>query len=67
MAISDNWSGTPYTGSQPPAIHPGGTWTTTIPNGWDGRICDKRNCYGGGSMTEFNMDAGGCMFFPVVS
>jgi len=54
----DNWSRTPYNGPQPPTLGAGKSWSTTIPSGWDGRICDNRNCYGGGSMTEFNLDTG---------
>jgi hypothetical protein len=60
VAFSDNWSGTPYNGPQPPTIGAQSSWSTTIPNGWDGRFCDNRNCYGDGSLTEFNLDAGNC-------
>lgn len=48
-----NWSGTPYTG---PAINSVGAKSSkviTVPDGWDGRICDTvaaggcaNSCYG---------------------
>jgi hypothetical protein len=60
VRLSDTWSGTPYAGSQPPTIRAYSSWSTTIPDGWDGRLCDNRNCWGGGSMTEYNLVAGGC-------
>ncbi|KAF9514430.1 hypothetical protein BS47DRAFT_1485032 [Hydnum rufescens UP504] len=63
----DNWSRTPYTGPQPPTIAAGQSWSTTIPSGWDGRICDNRNCYTGGSITEFNLDTGNCTLSKDVS
>ncbi|QRV88015.1 COP8 protein [Ceratobasidium sp. AG-Ba] len=59
-----NWSGNRYTGNPNQDIPAGGTNTITVPDGWDGRICDKtasgvcaNNCYGSCSMVEFNMNA----------
>ncbi|KAF8321166.1 Osmotin, thaumatin-like protein [Clavulina sp. PMI_390] len=61
----DNWSGTAYTGAQPPDLASGASWSTTIPNGWDGRLCDHRNCWGSFSMSEFNLDASGLSYYDI--
>ncbi|QRV79694.1 pathogenesis-related protein PR5K (thaumatin family) [Ceratobasidium sp. AG-Ba] len=66
------WSGTPFTGGNNQDIPAKSSKTITIPDGWDGRICDKtasgvcaNNCYGSCSMTEFNMNAGGLNYYDI--
>ncbi|QRW02207.1 pathogenesis-related protein PR5K (thaumatin family) [Ceratobasidium sp. AG-Ba] len=67
-----NWPGHPaYTGPAIGTISSKGSKTVTVPNGWDGRICDAAggcgngDCYGKCSMTEFNMDANGLNYYDI--
>ncbi|QRV88016.1 pathogenesis-related protein PR5K (thaumatin family) [Ceratobasidium sp. AG-Ba] len=66
------WSGAAYTGAPNQDIPAGGSKAITVPDGWDGRICDKtasgvcaNSCYGACSMTEFNMNAGGLNYYDI--
>ncbi|KAG8700750.1 hypothetical protein FRC12_003011 [Ceratobasidium sp. 428] len=67
------WSGNPYTGAPNQDIPAKGSKTITVPDAWDGRICDKtasgvcaNSCYGACSMTEFNMNAwNGLNFYDI--
>ncbi|KAB5588060.1 hypothetical protein CTheo_8496 [Ceratobasidium theobromae] len=67
-----NWSGTPYTGPAIGSIAAKSSKVITVPDGWDGRICDTppssgctNSCYGACSMTEFNMNSGGLNWYDI--
>ncbi|QRV88033.1 hypothetical protein RhiJN_16051 [Ceratobasidium sp. AG-Ba] len=64
-----NWPGHPaYTGPAIGTISSKGSKTVTVPNGWDGRICDAAGGCGNVqkcSMTEFNMDANGLNYYDI--
>ncbi|KAG9103321.1 hypothetical protein FRC07_010026, partial [Ceratobasidium sp. 392] len=64
------WSGTPYNGPAVGTVAAKGSKKITIPNGWDGRICEStggcaNDCYGKCSMVEFNMNAGGLNYYDI--
>ncbi|KAG8772555.1 hypothetical protein FRC12_003010 [Ceratobasidium sp. 428] len=67
-----NWPGHPaYNGPAIGTIAAKGSKKVTVPNGWDGRICEATgncgtgDCYGKCSMTEFNMDASGLNYYDI--
>ncbi|KAG9091509.1 hypothetical protein FS749_016486, partial [Ceratobasidium sp. UAMH 11750] len=67
-----NWSGNPYTGAPNQDIPAHSSRSISVPDGWDGHICDKtasgvcaNNCYGACSMTEFNMNSNGLNYYDI--
>ncbi|CAE6455839.1 unnamed protein product [Rhizoctonia solani] len=67
-----NWPGhPPYTGPAIGGLSAKTSKTITVPDGWDGRICDAAggcgggDCYGKCLMTEFNMNAGGLNYYDI--
>ncbi|KAG9128501.1 hypothetical protein FRC07_005868, partial [Ceratobasidium sp. 392] len=66
------WSGNAYTGAPNQDIPAYSSKSISVPDGWDGRICDKtasgvcaNSCYGSCSMVEFNMNAGGLNYYDI--
>ncbi|CAE6469981.1 unnamed protein product [Rhizoctonia solani] len=67
-----NWPGHPaYTGPAIGRLNAKTSKAVTVPDGWDGRICDGAggcgggDCYGKCSMTEFNMNANGLNYYDI--
>ncbi|KAG8790377.1 hypothetical protein FRC12_012016, partial [Ceratobasidium sp. 428] len=66
------WSGNAYTGAPNQDVPAYSSRSISVPDGWDGRVCDKtasgvcaNSCYGGCSMVEFNMNAGGLNYYDI--
>ncbi|CUA76477.1 hypothetical protein RSOLAG22IIIB_12327 [Rhizoctonia solani] len=68
-----NWPNhPPYNGPPIGSVAAKSSKSITVPNGWDGRICEATggcggdgNCYGKCSMTEFNMDSNGKNYYDI--
>ncbi|KAG8776705.1 hypothetical protein FRC12_000771 [Ceratobasidium sp. 428] len=65
-----NWSGAAYNGPAIGTIAAKGSHKVTVPDGWDGRICEStggcaNGCYGQCSMVEFNMNSGGLNWYDI--
>ncbi|KAG8698780.1 hypothetical protein FRC08_005704 [Ceratobasidium sp. 394] len=68
----NNWSGTPYNGPPIGTIHSKDSKKITVPDGWDGRICESTGgcggsgkCFGKCSMVEFNMNSNGLNYYDI--
>ncbi|KAG9100043.1 hypothetical protein FRC07_010452, partial [Ceratobasidium sp. 392] len=66
----NNWSGTPYNGPAIGSIAAKSSKKITVPDKWDGRICEStggcaNNCFGQCSMTEFNMNSNGLNYYDI--
>ncbi|KAG8770386.1 hypothetical protein FRC12_004294, partial [Ceratobasidium sp. 428] len=66
------WSGNAYTGAPNQDVSAYSSRSISVPDGWDGRVCDKtasgvcaNSCYGSCSMVEFNMNAGGLNYYDI--